>query len=189
MPSSTDPASTTRRGVIPVHARELPQLFNSMDPSPFHARDLDPAAEEFIVESARELAPGLPLAVEILLDQHPAGEGAQDVAREAIQSHFRRVSSSLASQLRQLFAHGRIALVIGLSCVVGAVLVSELVQRGMGQGPTAMVLSESLLIGGWVAMWRPMEIFLYDWWPIRGRRRLFDRLAVADVRIIPARKG
>jgi len=26
---------------------------------------------------------------------------------------------------------------------------------------------ESLLVGGAVAPWRPLEIFLYDWWPIR----------------------
>jgi hypothetical protein len=34
------------------------------------------------------------------------------------------------------------------------------------------IIRESLLIGGWVAMWRPMEILLYDWWPIRAEARL-----------------
>jgi hypothetical protein len=185
MPSSPDQAFPTHR-VIPVHVRELTQLFNSMDPSPFHARDLDPNAEEFIIESARELAPDGPLAVEIVLDQPPAGEDAREVAREAIQSHFRRVSTTLGSQLRQLFAEGRIALLIGLSCVVGAVVVGELVGRIMGDGPTTAVIRESLIIGGWVAMWRPMEVFLYDWWPIRYRQRLFNRLARSEVRIVPA---
>jgi len=32
-------------------------------------------------------------------------------------------------------------------------------------------------------MWRPMEIFLYDWWPIRAEGRLFGRLAAMPVRI------
>jgi hypothetical protein len=45
------------------------------------------------------------------------------------------------------------------------------------------VLRVSLSIGGWVAMWRPMEVFLYDWWPIRAEARLFDRLAAMPVRI------
>jgi hypothetical protein len=45
------------------------------------------------------------------------------------------------------------------------------------------VLRESLLIGGWVAMWRPTELFLYEWWPIRSEARLFDRLSVMPVRI------
>ena len=36
-------------GLIEVKLTELNQLFNSMDPSPFHERDLDHDAEEFIV--------------------------------------------------------------------------------------------------------------------------------------------
>jgi hypothetical protein len=39
------------------------------------------------------------------------------------------------------------------------------------------------VIGGWVAMWRPLEIFLYDWWPIVAERKLFDRLSTMPVRI------
>jgi len=42
-------------------------------------------------------------------------------------------------------------------------------------------VSESLIIGGWVALWRTMQIFLYDWWPIRADVRLFDRLAAMPV--------
>jgi len=45
-------------------------------------------------------------------------------------------------------------------------------------------LRESLLIGGWVAMWRPLEVFLYDWWPIRLEARLYDRLSAMPVRIV-----
>jgi len=41
--------------VIEVHVGELNQLFNAMDPAPFRERDLDPNAEAFIVESAKEL--------------------------------------------------------------------------------------------------------------------------------------
>ena len=44
------------------------------------------------------------------------------------------------------------------------------------------------MIGGWVAMWRPMEIFLYDWWPIRADGKLYDRLSVMPVRIAYTRE-
>ena len=47
----------------------------------------------------------------------------------------------------------------------------------------AEIVRESLLIGGWVAMWRPLEVFLYDWWPIRNEAKNFDRLAEMPVRI------
>jgi hypothetical protein len=55
--------------------------------------------------------------------------------------------------------------------------------RGYQGRPLGDLLRESLLIGGWVAMWRPLEIFLYDWWPIRSEVRLFDRLSTMPVQI------
>ena len=45
------------------------------------------------------------------------------------------------------------------------------------------VIREGLLIGGWVAMWRPLEVFLYDWWPIRAEAHLFDRLSQMPVKM------
>jgi hypothetical protein len=45
----------------------------------------------------------------------------------------------------------------------------------------AAVLRESLFVGGWVAMWRPIEVFLYDWWPLLADARRFDRLAAMPV--------
>jgi len=47
------------------------------------------------------------------------------------------------------------------------------------------VIEESLLIFGWVANWRPIEIFLYDWWPINRRRNLYRRIATAQVELRP----
>jgi hypothetical protein len=48
------------------------------------------------------------------------------------------------------------------------------------------LIENSLVIGAWVALWRPIEIFLYDWWPIRAEARLFDRLSQMEVRTISA---
>jgi hypothetical protein len=46
------------------------------------------------------------------------------------------------------------------------------------------VVRESLLIGGWVAMWRPMEILLYEYWDLRREQRIYQRLSRVDVRIV-----
>jgi hypothetical protein len=64
-----------------------------------------------------------------------------------------------------------------------SLLTGNFIAKLLGENQLGEVLRESLLIGGWVAMWRPMEIFLYDWWPIRGEARLSDRLSAMPVRI------
>jgi hypothetical protein len=40
--------------LIEIRIREVKQLFNSMDPSPFNERDLDRDADEYIVNWAHE---------------------------------------------------------------------------------------------------------------------------------------
>ena len=45
------------------------------------------------------------------------------------------------------------------------------------------ILHESFLFGGWVAMWRPLETFLYEWWSIRAEEKLLERLAAMPVHV------
>ncbi len=168
--------------VIEVHVEELNQLFNSIDPSPFRQRDLDEKAEEFIVAWARSLRRDGQLALLVHVDRTP-GADAEKVLREAVREFFGRGAEAARQRLRHLFRVGRTSLIIGLlflavSVGVGGALAEALNGRNLGQ-----LLRESLLIGGWVAMWRPLEIFLYDWWPIRAEARLLDRLSEMPVRI------
>ena len=84
--------------------------------------------------------------------------------------------------LRALLRTGRISLVIGLAFNAGALMLADLFS-----GSRYSIAHDSLVIGGWVAMWRPIEVFLYDWWPIRAEARLYDRIAAAPVRVVASR--
>lgn len=185
-------ASQTRAGdeipsgteVIEVHVSELSQIFNSMDPSPFHDKDLDVDAEEFIVGWAKELPPEKPLALRIHLDKPTVTpEMARDL-REACHAFFARRSTITRQRLRELFRIGRRSLVIGLLFLAACLVTGNWLAEAWKASRAGEILRESLLIGGWVAMWRPLEIFLYGWWPIRRERRLFDRLSAMPVRIV-----
>ena len=85
--------------------------------------------------------------------------------------------------LRRLFRVGRISLVIGVGFLAVAIAVGEFLAGLLAKESFGWLIKESLVIGGWVALWRPLEIFLYDWWPIRAEAKLYDRLAAMDVRV------
>ena len=72
---------------------------------------------------------------------------------------------------------------LALVIVVGEYIASQLKER------YASLIEDSLVIGSWVALWRPLEIFLYDWWPIRAEAKLFDRLSQMDVQTVTASPG
>jgi hypothetical protein len=169
--------------LIAVYVGQLKQLFNAMDPSPFRERDLDPNAEEFIVGWAREAPTDAPLGLVVHLDR-PAGVPEEPGAlRAAVHEFFTHRAEASQRRLRQLFRVGRTSLAIGLMFLAVSIVAGEVLADALGGGKLADVLRESFLIGGWVSMWRPLEIFLYEWWPIRAETRLYARLAAMPVRI------
>jgi hypothetical protein len=177
------PAKSPPRGArIDVHVGDVRQLFNSMDPSPFRERDLDPKAEAYIVDSARAVARRkgpLHLAVSLSGNTSPV----EDLAALplAVHEYFARRGAATRTGLRRLLRIGGWSLLIGVSFVAATNLIGDWVHEMVGS-----VLHESFMIGAWVALWRPLEILLYDWWPMLADARLFDRLAdmAVEVRLV-----
>ena len=168
--------------VIEIRIVELRQLFHSIDPSPFRERDLDPRAETFIVEWARELPNDAPLSLLVHLGRACGPEDEAARLEDAVHEYFSQRALDSRRQVRSLFRRGRISLLIALVFLTAALAASDLI-GSLSQSGFAKVFREGLLIGGWVAMWRPLEIFLYDWWPIRAETRLYERLSTMPVSI------
>jgi len=181
--SSAGDALPNECRIIEIRVTELRQLFDAIDPSPFSQRDLDPRAEEFIVAWATDLPADKPWGLVVHLDR-PAGRSDEAaVLRDAIHEYFGQRVLSSRRKLRALFRRGRISLVIALVFLAASIVVGDAVAGYLGEGRFGGVVQEGFLIGGWVAMWRPLEVFLYDWWPIRAEGRLLERLSTMPVRI------
>ncbi|HEX2896786.1 MAG TPA: hypothetical protein VHP63_01895, partial [candidate division Zixibacteria bacterium] len=154
------------------------------DPSPFHEKDLDPDAEVYIVGSALELASKSPLALVVNLEHEAELPDEGKVIGNAVRTHFERLALQTSRELSQFLRRGRLTLLIGLLFLTSAVAGGAYIKELMGEKPLSMLIQEGLLIGGWVAMWKPLEIILYEWWPILSKRRLYDRISRMSVQII-----
>ena len=176
--------TSPQRETLEVHVAEMKQLFNSMDAAPFRERDLDPRAEEFIVEWARELRTEGPLGLIVHLGREAAAPEQAATLQDAVREFFKDRAIATQRRLRQLLRRGRISLVIGVAFVAAAVVVGDLIASLFTREHLAVVLQESLAIGGWVAMWGPLDILLYEWWPVRAEVRLYDRLGAMVVEVV-----
>jgi hypothetical protein len=169
-------------GAIDLRLSEISQLFQSMDPSPVTDRELDARAEDYIVDWATELPRQAALKLTIHLPEPPGLADAQDTIAQSIQNFFRYRAGQIARQHRELIRQGWKDLAIGLvflfTCLLAARLLNDIPDRTL-----IAVLRESLIIGGWVAMWRPLETFLYSRWPLRRRQALYERLARMQVQL------
>jgi hypothetical protein len=174
----------TREGssyLIELRLGEIRQLFNALDPSPFLEKDLNDAAETYIIQAVREFPLPTPLKLVFYLPEADLDE-AQRILAKAIHNYFRYRKQSATQELQQILKQGRISLLIGLLFLCGCISLSKLVSL-LHNDTVTPILTEGLLIIGWVAMWRPLEIFLYDWWPIRYKQRVFDKLSRIPIEV------
>lgn len=175
------------RALIEVHVTDLKQLFHSLDPTPFRERDLDPKAEQFIAGWASELPAEAPLCLVVHVEGQAPPAAEVDVLREAVREFFSQRAVVTRRRLRQLFQVGRTSLLIGMAALAASIAIGDIAANLMDGVRFGGIVRESLLIGGWVAMWRPLEVFLYDWWPIRAEARRFDRMSNMTVQVIVSR--
>jgi hypothetical protein len=165
---------------LEIYLADIRRLFNSMDPAPFHERDLDPVAADYIVEWAQELPRKQPMALVVKLGSSVGGDDSATVER-AVHEHFQRRAAETRRNLRQMLRLGRYSLLAALLFLGPVIVIAESAAQMMQTERYAALIENSLVIGAWVALWRPLEIFLYDWWPVHAEAKLFDRLSQMDV--------
>ncbi|MDX2306999.1 MAG: hypothetical protein NW216_02040 [Hyphomicrobium sp.] len=171
----------TSRGLIEIRLHRLEQLFNSLDPSPFHERDLDDDAEDFIVSWARELPADRSIRIVMHLPEEEVLKAKARGAAAAMCNYFHGRAKRLALDHKELIRMGWRYLVVGVPILAACLVGSHVMPQMLGEGAVARTLGESLVILGWVANWKPLEVFLYDWWPIRRRMHLYERLSRAEI--------
>jgi hypothetical protein len=91
--------------------------------------------------------------------------------------------NSESRDLRALLRRGRTALIIGLVFLSSCVVLGDILTPLLHATRVKDVVIQGLTVAASVAMWRPMEVFLYAWWPIARDRRLHERLSAMPTSI------
>lgn len=167
------------RGTIELRLRNAAQLFNSLDPAPFHERDIDRAAEDFIVGWVRELPGDAPLQLILHLREWPEEPDPQRWIGTAIRNYFTERARVVRADLQEDLRRGRFNFAIGIAFLLSCLMIAELFGGQDQRGILGNFLYEGLTIVGWVALWRPLEVFLYDYWHLRRTEQQYRRIAAA----------
>jgi len=165
---------------IELRIQSLEQLFDSLDPAPFHAKALDREADAYLRESAGEHASLHGLSISI---HGPASLGAcmGDIA-SGIHAHYRLASEQSERRHRRRRRVGRAALIAGSIILIAALFIRSWIKTI--EGSVGEVLAEGLLILAWVALWRPIESIVFDSWESREERKLLSALSTVPVRFV-----
>lgn len=165
---------------IELHIRSLGQLFESFDPSPFREKALDPAADRYILSCAQESAPNRSLHLVVHLSESLRARTGEIV--DGIHNHFHLEAETARRELRRHMRIGRFALFWGLLILAACSALRSLLSAHAE--PLARFFSEGLLILGWVALWRPIEMLMFEHWKARDECRWLELLAAVPIEFV-----
>jgi len=169
--------------LIEVTLRNSRQLFDSRDPSPFIERDLDDKAREYIVSVTRKFSPHSHFKIIFYFSEELHDQITPQIIEEAVHNYFSYNAELTRKKIRHTLKQGRFALLTGIITLVTCLSLSLWIGKQQSL-LFSTILKEGLMILGWVAMWRPMDVFLYSWWPQIEDRRILRKLANAPVETV-----
>ena len=169
---------------VRIEIGEVAELFAAPPYDPLSGRFERLSGVERVLGQLEASRTAKPQTLEILVAANwPVKVGASDIEK-ALRGFCDTEIEAARSSIRLTRRHGRQALWVGLPALGLCLGASGVASTLLGSGGIGNLLSNSFVIAGWVAMWRPAELLLYEWWPHHHRIRLLEQLSRLQVRLV-----
>ncbi len=169
-------------GCIDITLPTAQHLFDLRDPAPFRERSLDDDAAEYIYATATDIPRSIAIKLVLIIKQTLGPSLSAAEIETAVRVHFQHDADRVTRQLRQQRKFGRVALAAGLTALVVLLLLAEIIRRRL-PGPVGEIIHTGLVILAWVVLWKPVDVLLYEWWPLVQQRRELSRLVAAQIEV------
>jgi len=167
--------------IIEIKVNEAQQLFDMRDPAPFREKDLDDNFRGYLEAYLDEISTRYPLKIRIYITKRSA-KISKAVIEQAVHDYFKYQIEIKQGQLRKNLKTAQLFLGIGISILFGCLGLAQWV-RDVKFAVFGTTLREGVVIFGWVSMWKPLELLMFDWYPIYDRIRLYRRVVEAEIQV------
>lgn len=169
---------------ITLYLTDIHDLFNAPEFDPFTDQDYTSSGVEQIITELKPESLNRPIHTTIFLPPDALAESTDQVIGAAIRRYCGARIYEAENELASLRWRGLKALQIGLIFLAVCLLLSALFGSLMALPPFLQTfLGEGFLIAGWVGLWHPIELLLYEWWPHWRTKRLYERIQEMKITI------
>ncbi|MFZ9388519.1 MAG: hypothetical protein ACO25B_11630 [Chitinophagaceae bacterium] len=136
---------------------------------------LDKDVENYIVENSRPFPRNE--EIEITLVFRERMNLNEKECMDHFHLHFSKCLDRTRLQLRQTLRLGWRSLVIAFIFLTAMYSIVNTFFPALPENGVIISIRELFIILGWVALWRPAELLLYEWFPLRRNVILYSRLS------------
>lgn len=180
----TSPADDT----VDLYLSDIHYLFQTPEVDPFLGENIEASGIDQLIDTmnARPGGRNQIRKIAVHLPEAKIVSNLTPVIRTAI-TNFSNAQIRLAAQKkREIWLEGQRSLRIGLVfwaiCLALSLLFEEVIftRHVLGR-----LFGEGFIIAGWVGLWRPAELLLYDWRPYSREIKRYEEIKTMDVSILP----
>lgn len=162
----------------------LDQLLTTTDPETFHAKGVDDDAHTYIFGEANKYILTRPAHLLVSLPKKEVRPETEKVVQTILHNFFAYQQLEAERSIHRMFWQGRISFVVAVLFILACMTLAFLIHDPDFSVFWRDIMVAGLTIAAWVALWQPIEIFLYDWWPIRRDIQVYRKLSQMDIRVV-----
>ena len=166
--------------VIEIAINTPYDLYEDKDPSPLKTRDLKPSVETYLIHCLREIPKKLKVRIDFCFYEFSGDENEKQKLEKSVKSFLKYRAVTKKIDFRFRCFDGFKAIVIGLLFLFLCIYIQHISQV---KNPDVLYTfyMEGLSVLGWVSLWNPVQIFLYEVWPILSYARSLKRCSELEM--------
>lgn len=168
---------------IDLRLKSARQLFDGRDPAPFRDRVLDADAVEYMLLRLHEIPARAEAKIVVWIANPLPSDLTDELIVDSFSRHFHYEGERLARQTRMYLQRGPLLLIGGLAVIILSPTISQWMITATQPGNLQRILTDGISIMSWVAVWRPLETLVYDWWPLFAQRRTIRKILETEIEV------
>ena len=165
----------------------IEELFVAPSPSPLENRFETQSGMDRILDQMQAGSTDEVLVIDVIVPASQADRVSDDDMSVAVEGYCDQRARNVRREKDRLERKGRIELLFGLLFLAACLAMSSAV-AALVFGPAWLnqFLVEGLIIVGWIALWHPVDMLLFERWPLRTELRQLERIRRASIRVRPS---
>jgi gas vesicle protein len=162
----------TNRVIIKISTKKIEDLYNDFDKeSSFSKKDLDEELVEYIIDSVKEIGDEK-FVIKFYFKER--SEENYERVTNSIKNFFEYLQDLEKSSMKEQITNSFIFMIIGIFFTTISLTLSD-------ESLTQKILSEGLMVAGWVSLWESLATFLIKWLPFSKKLKIYKRVVKAEV--------
>ncbi len=162
--------------LIKIFTTKIEDLYDDYDKkSSFIKKDLKESLRDYLYESVDEIEKA-PFVLQFYFNES-SNEESKKRLKSSINSYFSYLISLEKRSMKESLKNSLIFFILGFLLVFISLTLSE------HENIAFKLLSEGVMIGGWVALWEALATILVNWLPLRKNLNIYQKIADAKVEV------